>query len=93
MFARLLGLVKKEAVRLVPQGRCGELRYYDAGRYASAYYEVSGVPQYDFLVWFDDMKLWSDGSRISDGEKRFIRSAFQSWAQRKRKSIDLGDAS
>ena len=32
-LARVLGLERKEGVRLVPKGRCGELRYYAGNRY------------------------------------------------------------
>jgi hypothetical protein len=80
--------IKSETVRLVKNGRCGEIRYYDGTRYAALYYERPGDPEFDFLVWFADMKRWSDGAPITNEERATIRTAIEDWARRRRKSIE-----
>ena len=86
-LARVLGLERKEGVRLVPKGRCGELRYYAGDRYAAAYYEPSGASEFDLLVWLKDMKMWSDAAPITNEERSVIEAAFKAWALRKGKVV------
>lgn len=68
----------------IRKGRCGELRYVAQSKYAAAYYEISGVPQFDLLVSLSSMKVWSDGSFISTTEKSIILSEFEFWSKQKR---------
>lgn len=85
---RLFRSTKNEPVRLVKNGRCGEIRYCAGTRCAALYYELSGDPEVDFLVWFADMKRWSDGAAITTEERATIRTAIEDWARRRRKSIE-----
>jgi hypothetical protein len=87
MFAAILRLVRTGPVSLVRNERCGELRYSQGERHASAYYEISGVPEYDLLVWLEDMQTWSTGERITEQERADIRAAFEAWAVRSRKAV------
>jgi len=82
-LSRLLG-INNGPVTEIRNGRCGELRYQGTGKYADAYYEISGTPEFDLLVWLPDMKSWSDGSSITPEERVIIQSAFQAWAKRQR---------
>ena len=68
-------------VELEMTGRCGELKYYESNRYASAYVEMSGVPEYHLLVWSDDFGKWSDGNSINKKEHEKILTAFKRWAE------------
>lgn len=78
---RLFG-IKKSLVTDIRNGRSGKLQYRGDGKFAVAYYEVSGVPEYDILVWFSAMKSWSDGTVIAPEEKQIILSEFEAWAKR-----------
>lgn len=83
----MLGIERKNGVRLFKNGRCGELRYYADERYAAAYYERSGDPEFDLLVWLSDMKKWSNGSSITSEERSVIETSFKAWALRKGKGV------
>ena len=72
---------KHPQVTDIPDGRCGKLRYQKNNNYAEAYYELSGVPEFDLLVWLNDMKSWSNGNTITNEEKVIIKTAFESWAR------------
>jgi hypothetical protein len=78
----IFSFLKKHSVSEVKNGRCGELRYEGYGKYAAAYYELSGVAEFDLLVWFDEMEKWSDKTTITPEEKQVIFSAFKDWAKR-----------
>ena len=82
-FHKLLG-INDGPVTEIKNGRCGELRYQGQEKYAEAYYEISGSPKYDLLVWLPEMEKWSDGSLITSEEKLNIESAFKVWAKRHR---------
>lgn len=64
----------------IKNGRCGHLRYHEDHRYADAYYELSGAPEYDLLVWVNDMRTWSDGTQITKEEMATIHNAYKEWA-------------
>ena len=82
-LSKLLG-IEQSPVTEIRNGRCGELRYQSAGKYAGAYYEISGVPEFDLLVWLAEMQSWSDGSPITPEENTTIVSAFKAWASQQR---------
>ena len=71
---------KNPQVTEIKNGRCGNLRYLNESTYAEVYYELSGAPEFDLLVWFNDMKLWSNGTTITEEEKIIIKKAFENWA-------------
>ena len=81
----LLNIFKKQSpkVKDIKSGRCGHLRFLEENRYADTYYELSGVPEFDLLVWVKDLKQWSNGNPITEEEKIIIFSALQEWANKK----------
>jgi hypothetical protein len=87
-LARLLDIHRKDGVRLVKNGRCGELRYHAGDRYAAAYYERSGNPEFDLLVWLADMTKWSDGSLITSEERSLIETSFRAWAKHRGEVVE-----
>ena len=62
-------------------GRCGDLVFVDGDREASAYVELSGVPQYTFLVWTEQLEQWSTAEPITAAERTSILAAFDEWAR------------
>ena len=56
-------------------GRSGELAYVDKDRQVSVYIEMSGTPDYKFLVWLDTLKnqkwsaLWQPHWAVLDLQK------------------------
>jgi hypothetical protein len=82
-LSKLFGTDNEKVIE-IKNGRCGELRYLGTGKYAEAYYEISGSNKYDLLVWLPEMKKWSDGTQITDEEKLVIETTFKAWAKRHR---------
>lgn len=68
------------AVVLKLQRRCGELIFNNGSRTANAYVEMSGLPEYDFLVSAAELELWSNGDQITHDEKAIILESFRAWA-------------
>jgi hypothetical protein len=80
----IFSLFKKHPVSEFKNGRCGELKYEGDGKHAAAYYEISGISEFDLLVWVDEMEKWSDKTTITPEEKQVILLAFKDWAKRSR---------
>lgn len=41
-----------------PRGRAGYIYYKNTDRLLELYVEMSGVPEYDFLIWEDVLEKW-----------------------------------
>ena len=90
-FSKLFGK-KSSPVTEIRDGRSGKLRYQGEGKHAEVYYELSGVPEYELLVWTENLKAWSDGSPITPDEKQAIVAAFQAWAKQQGIRCQWGSA-
>lgn len=53
-----------EGVSLQMHGRYGYLYFKNIYGYIEFYVELSGVPQYQFLVWFETVSVWTFPSNI-----------------------------
>jgi len=63
-------------------GRSGALVYVEGTREAAVYVEVSGVPEYDLLVWADRLGRWSTGEALTEAERARALDAYRAWARR-----------
>ncbi len=63
-------------VSLLMHGRYGYLYYKNEIGYVEYYVELSGVPQYQFLIWFHDITTWAFplNKSISTHEKNYIKA-------------------
>ena len=57
-------------------GPYGHLYYKNKHGYIEFYVELSGVPQYQYLIWFKDVNTWTspEGVTITETEKVTIKS-------------------
>ncbi len=58
-------------------GRYGYLYYKNEMGFVELYIELSGVSQYQFLVWFQDITKWTfpPNKSISTQEKEYIKGS------------------
>jgi hypothetical protein len=65
-------------------GRSGFLYYKNAGRMLELYTEVSGVPEYNFLIWEEGLEYWVYPNRESlwVEEKKRISKELEYWLRK-----------
>lgn len=39
-------------------GRSGSIEFHEAEKVAEFYVEMSGVPEYNLLIWFEETRYW-----------------------------------
>lgn len=85
-------LLKQNGFHLKSQGRAGTIYYIDNGRVLEIGFEMSGVPQYDLLLFFDSIETWSipKGEPLNVNQKTQIRDQLLEWLKTKRIKTDLG---
>jgi hypothetical protein len=68
-----------------PNGRHGTIYFVDNGKICELYYEISGVKEYDILIWFDQMNDWvlPNMEPITPIDKQKIKKELQSWLDSK----------
>jgi hypothetical protein len=66
------------------RGRSGYLYYKDAGRMLELYTELSGVPEYHFLIWEEGLEAWVYPNResLSTEEKTRISQELGYWLRK-----------
>jgi hypothetical protein len=84
-------LLKRDGFHLKSQGRAGTIYYIDNGRVLEICFEMSGVPQYDLLLFFDNIENWSipKGEPLDVSQKTQIREQLLEWLKTKRIKTDL----
>ena len=68
-----------------PSGRQGTIYFVDNGKVCELYYEISGVKEYDILIWFDQLNDWflPKTETITTIDKQKIKKELQSWLDSK----------
>jgi hypothetical protein len=84
-------LLKQEGFHLKSYGRGGTIYYIDNGRALEIGFEMSGVPQYDLLLFFDSIETWSipKGESLNINQKIQIREQLLEWLKTKQIKTDL----
>ena len=73
------------------EGRAATLICKDKNKIAEVYVEMSGVPEYDGLVWLEDLKEWKEpkGVKITKEEEDRILKAILVWESNHRIRLDI----
>ena len=84
-------LLTHNGFHLKPQGRVGTIYYIDNGKVLEIGYEISGVPQYDLLPYFDNIETWAipNGEPVHPKQKVEIRQQLIAWLKTKGIKTDL----
>lgn len=84
-------LLTQNGFHLKSQGRAGTIYYIDNGKVLEIDYEISGVPQYDLLPYFDNIETWAipNGEPLQAEQKAEIRQQLLEWLKTKRIKTDL----
>ena len=82
---------RKNGFRIKSYGRAGKIIFVDNERVCEMELEVSGVPQFTILIYFDALQFWTkpEGVLISNEEKLEIRSKLIGWLARKKLKAQL----
>ena len=72
-------------------GRQGTIYFVDQGKTCEIYYEISGVKEYDILIWFDKLNEWilPHLEAINPIDKQRIKSELQKWLDSKKIRAEL----
>jgi hypothetical protein len=84
-------LLKQDGFYLKSHGRAGTIYYIDNGRVLEIGFEMSGVPQYELLLFFDNIETWSipKNELLSVSQKTRIHEQLLDWLKSKRIKTDL----
>jgi hypothetical protein len=88
---KLNELLKVNGFHIKYHGRSGMIYYIDNGKVLEIEFEMSGVPQYDLLVYFDTLKGWTipRSDPFGFNEQSEIRERLLEWLKSKRIKSDL----
>lgn len=72
-------------------GRSGIIYYVDSNKVLEIGFEMSGVSQYDLLLYFDTINAWAipKGDELTFTEQTTIRNKLLEWLKHKRIKSDL----
>lgn len=84
-------LIEKDGFHLKEDGRCGIIYFVEKGKFCEIDFEISGVSQYDILVFFDRLSEWAFPSKkeITDIEKEVIKEKLMIWLKIKKIKAEL----
>jgi hypothetical protein len=82
---------RKNGFRIKSYGRAGKIIFVDNERVCEMELEVSGVPQFTILIFFEALQYWTkpEGVLISNEEKLEIRSKLIDWLAKKNLKAQL----
>lgn len=83
--------VEKDGFHLKEDGRCGIIYFVEKGKICEIDFEISGVSQYDILVFFDGLSEWVFPSKneMTDIEKEVIKEKLIIWLKTKKIKAEL----
>ena len=84
MCANLAALT--EGFNFHASGRSGSIFYKRGPRILELYWEMSGVPQYDILLWIEDSYFWThpQKEKIDEAERNQIIADLELWLWKKK---------
>ena len=73
-----------------PDGRSGFIYFRSGDRVLEIYVEMSGVPEYDMLVWPDGLDTWvyPEGVPLTADERTEVRNQFSTWLSQQKFKTD-----
>ena len=76
----LTEILLKDGFHLKQDGRAGTIYYVAGGRFCEIYYELSAVPQFHILIFFENLTECSQPKqRITEEEKIKLRQELSKW--------------
>ena len=84
-------LIKIDGFHIKYHGRAGLIYYIENGRVLEIDFEMSGVPQYDLLLYFDTLKGWTipKNEPFAFKQQSEIKERLLDWLKSKRIKSDL----
>jgi hypothetical protein len=84
-------LIKKDGFYDKANGRSGTIYHVDNGKLCEIDFEISGVKQFDILIYFDSLKEWllPDKKALTPVEKLHIKEKLLLWLDSKKIKADL----
>ena len=84
-------LITQDGFHITPPARSGTIYYVDNGKLCEIYLEISGVKQYDILIYFDGLKEWilPDKKIMTEIEKLQIKEKLKVWLNKKKIKADI----
>jgi hypothetical protein len=84
-------LIQKDGFYLKEDGRCGTIYFVDKNQLCQIYYEISGVKEFDILIFFEQLQEWQlpNKKAILNNEKEIIREKLLIWLKNKKIKTDL----
>jgi hypothetical protein len=84
-------LITTDGFHIKYHGRAGMIYYVDNGNVLEIEFEMSGVPQYDLLLYFDNLKGWTipKNEPFAFKEQSVIKEKLLEWLKNKRIKTDL----
>jgi hypothetical protein len=88
---KLSQLISKNGFHIKSKGRAGTIYYVENKKVLEIDLEVSGVPQFDILVYFDNVNNWTlpDDQELTNKEKSEIRIKLIDWLKAKKIRAEL----
>ncbi|HET6767195.1 MAG TPA: hypothetical protein VFH08_07345 [Chitinophagaceae bacterium] len=82
---------RKNGFRIRSYGRAGKIIFVDKEKVCEMEFEISGVPQFTILIYFDALQYWTkpEGVLISNEQKHEIRSKLIDWLAKKKLKAQL----
>jgi hypothetical protein len=79
-------LLKTQGFHIKDHGRSGMIYFVENDKFCEIYYEISGVSQYDILIFFDSLSEWAfpQKKEMMDYEKEAIKEKFSYLASNKK---------
>ncbi|HEV7347926.1 hypothetical protein [Telluribacter sp.] len=75
---------------LKQDGRAGTIYYVSNDQFCEIYYELSAVPQFDILIFFDSLKEWSQPKReMTEEENIKLKQELTNWLAKEKIKADL----
>jgi hypothetical protein len=76
---------KKEDFQFDSYGRAGNIIYREGQKTCKIEFEISGVPEYHLLLYFDALTSWDTPEQIpiTGEERQFIRTKLENWLIKK----------
>lgn len=84
-------LIKKDGFYNKPSGRSGTIYYVDKGKLCEIDLEISGVQQYDILIYFDNLKEWILPNKkvMTPVEKLDIKEKLKLWLYQEKLKAEI----
>ncbi len=84
-------ILKKDGFIIKPDGRSGTIYYVEKERLCEIEFEISGVSQFDILIYFDSLNKWSrpNNTVMLIPEKNDIRKELIIWLEKEKIRAEL----